>query len=162
MEGQEPTPTTTDGEKPPEGQEPGKQTEPKTFDEDYVKQLRAEAAEWRTKHRDAEAKVKEFEDKDKSDSEKLAGKVTEAERRAQEAETKLLRLTVGQKKGLPPEIAELLNGKDEKEMADHADRLVKAGVKANGDGTTTFDGGARESSAPVGDMDAAIRAAAGR
>lgn len=164
---QEATTTTEDGQKPPEGQEPSTTTTQddtghESFDREYVEKLRRENAAARKARQDAEAKIKEFEDRDKSEHEKVAERAKTAEERADRAELKALRLTIGQRKGLAPEIAELLNGTDEKEMSDHADRLIKAGVRTT-DGGSSFDGGAREGQEPgKGDFDAAIRTAAGR
>ncbi len=71
--------------------ESGEQTDntPKTFDADYVKGLRREAAENRRKLREAEAKVQTFEERDLSEQEKVARKATEAEQRAAAAEAAL-------------------------------------------------------------------------
>lgn len=108
----------------------------------------------------AEARIKEFEDKDKSESEKLAEKAALAEKDAADARTELLRLKVGGKKGLAPELAERLVGSTEEEMAADADRLLEA-IKAK-PAAGSFDGGAR-SPAPGGrSMNDLIRQAAGR
>lgn len=115
--------------------------------------------------REAEAKAKQFEDRDKSEVQKAIERAEQAERDAAGARTQALRLRVGQAKSLPPEVAELLNGKDEKEMGEHADRLIAAGVKApNGTPPPSYDGGARPPAEPSGaaGFDAAIRTAAGR
>jgi pyruvate/2-oxoglutarate dehydrogenase complex dihydrolipoamide acyltransferase (E2) component len=50
-----------------------------TFSADYVSKLRKEAAENRTKARDAAAKLKEHEEKDKPETEKLRARVAELE-----------------------------------------------------------------------------------
>jgi len=66
----------------------------KTFDAAYVKQLRDEAAKHRRDARAAQAKVKEFEDKDKTEAQRLEDRTTSAETRAASAEATALRLDV--------------------------------------------------------------------
>ena len=71
----------------PEGQPTG--PEPKTFDEDYVKQLRKEAAENRKRANEAEARNKAFEEEKLSEQEKAQKRAEEAEQRAVAADAKL-------------------------------------------------------------------------
>lgn len=52
-------------------EESEKESSGKTFDEDYVRDLRKENASWRAKLRDAEQKLQEHEDSQKSEVEKL-------------------------------------------------------------------------------------------
>jgi len=54
------------------------------FDAEYVKKLRAEAAQYRTRLRELEQKVKAHEDEKLSEQEKLQKKLTELEREAAE------------------------------------------------------------------------------
>jgi len=62
-----PAPVTDPGTADPAPADPGAVDpgtgEPKSYDEGYVKGLRTENANWRTKHRDAEARATEFEQK---------------------------------------------------------------------------------------------------
>ena len=112
-----------------------------------------EAARKEKERADALAtKVAEFEDRDKSDQEKLEGRATSAEeksakseQRAADAEQRYLRLKVGSEKGLPLSLAERLQGSDEDEMAADADRLLED-VKPSNRGS--FDGGARPPAEP--------------
>lgn len=138
QEGQEPTPApeSKEGQKPtPEANGKGK-----TFDEDYVKELRSEAAASRKARQELEAKLAEYEDRDKSELEKLAGKLTKAEQRAQEAESSLLRFQIGAQKGLDPELLPFLTGTSKEELEQKADVLLaKVGQKEKPD----FDGGTR-------------------
>jgi hypothetical protein len=153
--GQEPEPTPTAVVPPTEPVAPA--TEPKVFDEDYVKKLRAEAAGNRTKANELEQRLKEFEDRDKSETEKAADRATKAEQEAAAAKTQLLRYEVAKDKGLDAKYAELLTGSTKEEMDSVADRLLELATPA----TPSFDGGARQP-APAGDMDTLIRHAAGR
>lgn len=138
------------------GGESGRQT----FDADYVKKLRAENAAARKRAQEAETRAKEFEDRDKSEQQKAAERAEAAEKRATDAEAKVLRAEVAADKGVPAKLAKFLTGSSKEDLETSADELL-AELKAAGG--TSFDGGARGGQAPpAGDMDAAIRAAAGR
>ena len=119
---------------------------------------RKAAREAEKRARAAEAKAQEYEDRDKSEQEKLAERAAAAEGDAFAAEQKYLRLKVGTEKGLSPALAERLQGTTEEEMVQDAERLLAA-VKPKG--SDDFDGGARQP-APAGDMNSILRRAAGR
>lgn len=124
---------------------------------------RAKVAEAKAKEaRGLEARLKEIEDRDKSETQKLADRATAAEKAAADASQKYLRLKVGASKGLAPELSERLQGTSEDEMAADADALL-AVLKPNENRPGSFDAGARPTSAPAGaDMNALLRQAAGR
>lgn len=63
-------------------------TEEKTFGEDYVKKLRDEAAKHRTEARQAQERLKEIEDAEKSEAEKAIERANELERERDEAVTR--------------------------------------------------------------------------
>jgi hypothetical protein len=134
-------------------------TEPKTFDEDYVKKLRAEAAEARTARNELEKKVKSFEDRDKTEQQKLEERAATAEGNLTKAEMKVLRFEVAADKGIPLKHAHRLQGSTKEELAKDADELAK---ELGADTTPGFDGGARKPAPTGGDMDALIRRQAGR
>lgn len=69
-------------------------------------------------------KLKEYEDAQKSEEQKLADAKAAAEKEAAEARRDYLRLKVGTAKGLPAEVAERLRGDNEDEMTEDADRLL--------------------------------------
>lgn len=97
---------------------------------------REAAAQARKTADDLAAKVKQFEDRDKSEQQKLEERATTAEDRAAKAETELLRVQVAVGKKLPLELAARLQGKDKKELEADADRLlelVKPNNKPEGD-----------------------------
>jgi hypothetical protein len=133
-----------------EGQEPAADdaaitaSESKTFDETYVKQLRAEAAASRKARHDLEAKIAEFEERDKSEMEKLSGKITKSEQRAAEAEAKLLRFEVAQERDVPAKLVPLLTGKTREELEAQAALILENSKPADPD----FDGGPREPAGP--------------
>lgn len=120
----------------------------KVPDEAYVKALRKEAAENRKALEAATARLRELEDRDKSDLEKAAQRATESERRATEAEAKLLRVQIAAEKNMPASAVALLTGTTREEieasaasLAAYAQDLEK---KAPG-----FDGGARRDPPPA-------------
>lgn len=129
--GQEPSTTPSSGQEPRRENEPTSQTatttttssttpsgqEPKaeTFDAEYVKTLRAEAAANRKKAADLEAKLKEHEDAKLSEAERLKKQADEATQRADQLAAELrqerTRLAVGRaaaEAGIAAEIAERL------------------------------------------------------
>jgi hypothetical protein len=150
-------PSPTDG---PEGQEPedaegqepdadvddkdeAAKSEPRTYSEAYVKQLRREASSYRTKLTSMEGRLRELEDRDKSEQDKLAERVTAAEARAVEAETRLLRLDVAREHGLDLDAAAFLTGSTREEVELRAEELAKL-LKDKAKPSAGFDGGARQ------------------
>ena len=81
------------------------------------------AAEKRAK--DLEARIKEFEDKDKTEAQKAADAKAEADKRAETAEAKALRLEVAFEKGLTPKQAKRLTGSTREELEADADELLE-------------------------------------
>lgn len=147
IDGQEPSSTTDD-----EGQAPA------SFDAEYVKSLRAEAATNRSKLREAEARLKEFEDRDKTELERITERADTAEQRASNAERELTRFRVAAEVGLPPELAARLRGDDEEAMRADADELMKL-VPATTPPPGSYDNGAAEPGETDSSMDALIRTA---
>lgn len=140
----------------------GNDTPPDTDLPDGVKKTLAAA---RRAERDAtaraaelEAKVREFEDRDKSDAEKSAARTQVLEREAAEAKQEALRLRVAATKKLPAELIDRLRGTTKEELEADADTLLTL-VKAP---TPSFDGGPRGSADQPTDMDSLIRQSAGR
>lgn len=105
---------------------------------------------------DAEAKVQEFEDANKSETERLAGqagrekkRADEADARAVSAEAKALRLQVALDKQVPAELIDRLRGETKEELEADAEALMAlVGSGDGGKGGATppgsFDGGARK------------------
>jgi hypothetical protein len=141
--------TMSQEDNPQEGQEPTPATEPdepqaggKTFDKEYVQSLRAEAARHRKEAQEARAKAQEFEDRDKSELEKLTGKLSKAEQAKAEAEAALVRFQVAAEKQVPAEAMDLLVGTTREELEAKADKLLELVKKP--EPTPDFDGGTRE------------------
>jgi hypothetical protein len=98
------TPETPSSE-PQEGVEQPAET--KTFDAEYVKKLRDEAAKYRTEAKanaKAAEKLAEIEEASQSESDKQAKRLAEAEARAQALEVKAYRAEVSSETGVPAAI----------------------------------------------------------
>lgn len=92
-------------------------------------------------------KLKEFEDRDKTEQQRLAEKATESERETKELREELLRHKVAAAKKLPADLVDRLRGTDEESMAEDADRLLAVfGTKRAPAGDV--DQGARSGSEP--------------
>lgn len=117
-------------ETPPEGdqqtQEQSKPDNKTTFDADYVKTLRSESANYRTKLRDAEAALEAANGR-VSEFESTAPELT---RRAESAEALATRYEVALEKGLPLDLAKRLIGDDRDALSADADALL-ASVGSN-------------------------------
>jgi hypothetical protein len=72
------------------------------------------------------ARLKEYEDRDKSEGEKLTDKLTAAEQRAVAAEQRAMRLEVAASKGLTPAQAKRLVGDTKEELEADADEILEA------------------------------------
>jgi hypothetical protein len=124
---------------PEEQTEPTTEAAPETQTEPAAKEepdWKAEAEKWKAlsrKHEStakanatAASKLKELEDADKSDVEKLTSRATEAEKRAADAESRALRYEVAHEKGLTPAQAKRLIGTNREELEADADELLAA------------------------------------
>lgn len=123
--------------------------------------LRAEREAARAAKKQADelaTKVREFEDRDKSDQQKLEERAAAAERKHGEAEAKLLRFEVAAAKKVPMHLASRLQGSTKQEIEADADALLRD----LGPTAPDFDGGPRDNAPATGDMDALIRRASGR
>ena len=101
--------------------------EAKTFDADYVKSLRQEAAKYRTQAKDLAEKAKaydEYVESQKSEQEKLADQLKQAEQSKADAERELLRMRVAASKNLPNSLVERLRGDTVEELEADADNLL--------------------------------------
>lgn len=100
---------------------------PETFDADYVRKLRAEAARYRTEAKQNAEKAKrldEIEEASKSEQQRLSEAKEAAEKRAADLESRLLRSEVATEKGLPPALAARLTGATKEELEADADQLL--------------------------------------
>lgn len=104
------------------------------------------------------ARLQEFEDRDKTEAQKLAEAKAAAEREAATARTELMRYRIAAQKKLPAELAERLHGATEEEMAADADKLLEVFGQRQ---TPSYDGGVRKPAPAPTDMNALIRQKAG-
>lgn len=123
---------TTPEQAEPEQQQPQEgeaesTDEPKSFDADYVAQLRKEAAKYRTEAKanaDAAKRLAEIEESQKSEAQKAADKAAALEVERDKALVEGLRFRVAAKFGISDEDAELfLTGTDEETLRKQAERL---------------------------------------
>ena len=124
-----------------------------------LQEERRKAREATKQLNELQARLKEFEDRDKTELQKLAEAHQTAEQRASTAEQALARYRVATAKGIPAELVDRLQGSTEDELAEDADRLLSLiGARR----TPDFDGGARTTAQGAPDMNKLLRQAAGR
>lgn len=111
---------------PPEPPDP----EPKPDDVDAMKSALKKA---NNEAAAARAKLKELEDANKTEAEKLSDRASTAEQRASEAEARLLKLEIGAAKGLTAKQAARLVGTTTEELEADADELLATFAPANGE-----------------------------
>jgi hypothetical protein len=150
--------------------------EPKTFDEAYVKELRAEAARHRKDAADAKKRAGELENEKLTETEKLKKDAEDGRKLGEAATGKLrsanLRDALAEKGfsgARAKAVARLLSGVeyDDEDEPKNLDARLKAAESEYGDiakagGSTGFDGGTRGSGDQPKDMNTLIRRAAGR
>lgn len=107
--------------------------EAKSFDEDYVKSLRSEAAKYRTQARENAEKAKAYDEyvqSQKTEQEQMAEALDAASRERDSLRTELMRMKVAQEKQLPASLVDRLRGDSEEEMLADADALLE-GLKSS-------------------------------
>lgn len=104
-------------------------------------------------------KLKEFEDRDKTEAERLADRAATAEKAAADAAASLLKYQVAAEKNLPAQLAARLQGATKDELAADADALIK--LLGSQVAAPSFDGGVRTAGPAPTDMNALIRQKAG-
>lgn len=149
---------------PQEGEEQDQQQRDdsaETFDADYVKKLRQEAAKYRTEAKanaDAAKKLAEIEESKKSEADRAADALKAQTQRAETAEAALLRYEVATDKGVPPKAMRLLSGATREEIEASADDVLELIGDAGKPRTPKPNPAQREGDHPVEDKDAAARA----
>lgn len=111
---------------------------------------------------DMQKRLKAFEDRDKTEAEKLAERATAAEQAAQSATARLLRFEVAASKKLPAGFAGRLQGSTKEELEADADTLLQELGEQQQRTTPSYDGGVRAAAPKTTDMNALIRHTAGR
>lgn len=152
-----PADTPPQGTAPPGNTDPDEPTDAEGWRK-YVARINRESATRRRELEALQAKLKEREDAEKSELQKAVERAEAAEKRAAQSEIGLMRQRIGLEAKLPPELIDMIQGEDEDAMKAAAGRLAQY-VRPNGD----LGGGRGGSPAPpADDMNARIRAAAGR
>ena len=101
----------------------------------------AKALRERVKELEAvERKLQELEDAEKSQLDKANERISAAERRAEDAETRALRLQVAHEKGLTPAQAKRLSGSTQEELEADADELAELFAPSSGREESTSRG----------------------
>lgn len=90
--------------------------------------MKAERDEARRKAAEAEAKVKEFEDSQKSQAEKDAERLAELEKQARDNGLKALKYEAAEKTGIPLAAAHRLNGESLDDLIKDAEALKELGI----------------------------------
>jgi hypothetical protein len=101
---------------------------------------------------DALAKIKEYEDRDKTELERLTEQAAQAKAEADNARTEMMRLKIAANSKLPEEFHEFLTGTDEETVQAQADKLAAAmAVQPDGGRSPAPDPsqGARANSGPA-------------
>lgn len=114
-------------EAPAQQAEPQEGADPETFDAEYVKKLRAEAAKYRTEAKanaKAASRLAEIEEAQKSEAQKAADALAAAQRDAETARAEAIRYRIASKFEVSEEDADLfLTGTDEETLTKQAQRL---------------------------------------
>lgn len=110
---------------------------------------------------DMAKRLQQFEDRDKTDAQKLAERAQTAEAEAAKASSKLMRFEVAADKKLPAGWANRLQGSTKEELEADADSLLKELGETRQRLSPDYDGGVRKPAPASTDMNALIRQAAG-
>lgn len=103
---------------------PAPNTDPPAPSADDIAALKAALKKANDEAAASRRKLKELEDRDKTESERLAERAAEAEKRAAAAEAQALRLEVAAEKGLTPAQVRRLVGTTREELVADADQLL--------------------------------------
>lgn len=101
--------------------------EPQTFDAEYVKKIRAEAAKYRTEAKanaDAASRLAAYEESQKTETQRLTEERDALKAERDSVRSEAMRSKVALTKGLPADLADRLRGSSEDELTEDADRLL--------------------------------------
>jgi len=159
----EETGTATDAGQAAGGDEPLGEGGKKALAAERKLRERAEkvAATHQQKLAELQQRLQEFEDRDKTEAQKLAERAAAAEKQAETAQAELMRYRVAAEKKLPAELAARLRGSTPEEMAADAEELLLFLNAQQQRQAPNYDGGVRQSARPAS-MNDLIRQTAGR
>jgi len=156
----EQTPESQTAETATGEQEPPKPTRP-TDTVEFWKQ-KAREQETRAKaNASAAEKLAAFEDRDKTEAQRLTDRADAAEKRATDLESRALRLEVASEKGLTPAQAKRLIGATREELEADADDLLATFKPSTKVAVPDLDLGSRTPASTPTNMNKLIRQAAG-
>lgn len=135
--------------------------------DDMPEEIRDHVRELRKENETRRLKLKDYEDRDKSEQQKLEERATTAEGRVTAAELKVARYEVAAEVGLPLKYAARVQGSTKEELEADAKQLMKdfglaGGEDEGGAGGSGFDGGVRRPVSRPKTMNGLIKQAAGR
>jgi hypothetical protein len=112
-------------------------TEPSTDETkpDIPKEVQAALRKANKEAETLRLKLKEIEDRDKTEAQKLAERVAAAEQERDALKLTAMRQRIALEKGLPPQLADRLKGGTEEEMSADADALLELVPVGAADGT---------------------------
>jgi len=115
--------------------------------QDYIRRLRQEAAGYRNDLKAVNTSLKEYQDRDKTEQQRLEERAATAEKGLSATQLELQRYKVAAKKGIPLNLAERLRGTTQEELEADADKLKEdfglAESESPNSGRSGFDGGVR-------------------
>lgn len=127
-----------------------------------IRRLRAEAKRLRLERNELRDKTKRYEDRDKTEEQRRSEELSTATRRAEAAESRLLRFEVAAELGISQH-ANRLHGDTREALVADAKALAKEfGIDANGSQSPSFSSGVRRPVQRPKTMNDVIRQAAGR
>lgn len=166
--------TTTQGQEPADTHTAASKGGKLTIDhfpddaKDYIRRLREEAAGYRNELKDTSGKLREYQDRDKTDQQRQQEAAVALEGRATTAELKLARYEIAADAGLPLKWAARLQGNTAEDLKADAANLKKElnlgdeGEQEEGAGGSGFDGGVRRPVRRPKTMNGLLRQASGR
>ena len=155
--GQEPTDDAEDGGREQDDQQADEGVSPE------IRKLRAEAKRLRLERNELRDKTKAYEDRDKTEDQRRADELAAATRRAEQAESQLLRVEVAAQAGIPQHAARLRGDTREALVADAKALAKEFGIDSpNGEPRPNFSSGVRRPVQRPKTMNEVIRQAAGR
>lgn len=135
-------------------------TEPEPQQPDIPAEVKAALKKANKEAETLRLKLKEYEDRDKTEQQRLIERAEAAEKEAEGQRLALARYRVGLSKGLPPELVERLQGSNEEELLADADSLLSLIPKQAAPARGAVDQGPRDGTITGPSINDLIRAAA--
>lgn len=164
------TTSATDDAATQNQQDAGTQDPPETQDDglsdagrDAIRKERRAARDATKRATELEARLKELEDRDKTEAQRLTERAAELEREANAAKGELMRYQIAADKKLPADLVEFLTGDSREELEAKADKLLERfNAQQQPPRVGGHDGGPRGTTSAPADMNTLMRQATGR